>query len=270
MASCPDCGTPAQTVQGLAQHYQSAVHSVAPGPALKRSQQIFNGSPPTALPGPDVDAFMASAAMLTSAEWSRFGAAVLEGLARSKHLPKAQFERRVDSLLAPFLGDVVSHALGAPASLVVPEFPLKKDDNAQSTNADALFAVTGDSSSWALTEIKTDARSFDVGQLQRYVKAREQGMAVLRKELLQIHAAAGARARVGYWRVKQLLDQAADSVPLTAPVRIVYLVPDDMRPSHLALLQQAEAYVVSFSELERLRAAHQDNVWKVVARLLQL
>lgn len=50
---------------------------------------------------------------------------------------------------------------------------------------------------------------------------------------------------------------------------IVYLVPDDMKPFHLGLLKKADARVVSFSDLEGLRAAHQDNVWKVVAKLLQ-
>lgn len=269
MKTCPDCGIDAQRLSGLALHYQSAIHMLPPDAALARSQQIWDGVSPDPLPAPDVEGFLAAVNALDGTEWARFGAQVLEGLARSKHLPKAQFERRVDSILAPFMGDVVSYALDAPASLVVPEFPLKKEGNAQSTNADALFAVTGDSPAWALVEIKTDSRSFDTVQLQRYVEAREQKMPLLRDELLEIHAAAASpRSKAGYWRVKQLLEQA--TVPLEAPIVIVYLVPDDLKPSHLELLDQADARVVRFSELDRLRAAHQDNVWKVVAKLLQL
>jgi hypothetical protein len=63
---------------------------------------------------------------------------LMASMAINKALPKYQFERRVDAMLALFLPGIFSNLLKWKVSTVVPEFPIKSLDNNQTTNVDYL------------------------------------------------------------------------------------------------------------------------------------
>lgn len=106
-------------------------------------------------------------------------------LARDKALPKYQFERRVDALLAPFMEELLTKRYGDPVKAIVAEFPLKRQGDFRSTNVDHLFVRTspGVLDPWIFFELKTDPRSIKDAQLVAYVAAMNRGMAQLVKDL---------------------------------------------------------------------------------------
>lgn len=270
VTTCPDCGTHAKTLTGLAAHMRAA-HKLSDKSAHARSLLVWSGEDTGALPGlPDLQGLVEEAAGVSDDAWAAFGRQVIEALARGKHLPKAGFERRVDSLLAPFVPAVVAHALGdEQASLVAPEFPIKKLRNAQSTNADALYRGT---KAWALLEIKTHPGSFDLRQLMTYVNARKRGMTSLVADLKIIHAHTDTAARTGYWSLIGLVQQAAAELELgeAAPIEIVYLVPDDLKSQHVDLLIQHNVRTLNFSSIAQVDVGAHKDLWQVVLRLLKL
>ena len=94
---------------------------------------------------------------------------------KDRHIPKYQFERHVDSLLVPFLPEILAYGLGGVFQVVASEFPLKKLDNNQSTNADALLHQSGpedQAGTWWLFELKTDpGRSAQHSSSRMHVRA---------------------------------------------------------------------------------------------------
>ena len=121
-------------------------------------------------------------------------------------LPKYQLERRVDIFLTPFLEALVGQGLGARATLVVPEFPLRTihrpasakeedsgagdpeddgKDTAHTVNVDYLLWVEpeGQPPYWVFLELKTDTGSFKPDQALLYAAARSLGMRRLRVDL---------------------------------------------------------------------------------------
>lgn len=265
---CPDCGILAKTLQGLTKHYV-AVHHLPSREASGRALKLFAGESVQLLPMPDYRALDEAAAGIDRLEWARFGRHVVAGLARTKHLPKAQFERRVDSLLAPFMPDVIRQEFGGShAQLVAPEFPLKKAVNAQSTNADGLFICTGERNAWVLAEIKTDPGSFSETQLRNYVLAREAGMRSLYDDVVAIHHR--STAKLGYWRLLHLIREAAEEVGFDAPIELFYLVPDGLKADHLDLLLGCGVRVVTFGGLAATRPESEAAIWRLTQQLLGL
>lgn len=91
---------------------------------------------------------------------------VVDRLVRNRNSPKYQFERAVEPFLNLFLGEALGRSLGTSLEFVVPEFPLKKPNNARSTNADYLFReASGD---WLLVELKTERTAVKSSQIDVY------------------------------------------------------------------------------------------------------
>ena len=162
---------------------------------------------------------------------------------KDRHIPKYQFERHVDSLLVPFLAEILAHRLGGAFQVVASEFPLKKRDNNQSTNADALLHQTspGDNTgTWWLFELKTDPRSVSPAQLEPYARACQRRMQDLVDDLEKVARASNAKQK--YPGVRDLLTAAGAS--FDAPVRLVYLSPHpvpqlEMIPGSIAIVFDA-------------------------------
>lgn len=106
-----------------------------------------------------------------------FLTALLTRMAEDKSLPKYQFERRVDAMLAVFLPDLLSQMLGATVEFVVPEFPIKKAGSYQSINVDHVYCIN--QCSWLFVEIKTDIESIGSDQPETYLAAASREMAAL-------------------------------------------------------------------------------------------
>jgi len=64
---------------------------------------------------------------------------VIERVLCSRRIPKYQFERASEPFLSLFIEEALQTLKKTNIKFIVPEFPLKKADNAQSTNADYLF-----------------------------------------------------------------------------------------------------------------------------------
>lgn len=103
---------------------------------------------------------------------------LFESLIRNKDIPKYQFERRIDTILELLLPDFLSKHFDAIVEFAAPEFPIKKEDNNQSTNVDYLFHATSDNldKKWIMVELKTDRDSLHSNQIETYCKCKKDGM----------------------------------------------------------------------------------------------
>lgn len=178
---------------------------------------------------------------------------------RDRHIPKYQFERHVDSLLVPFLPEILAQRLGGTFQVVASEFPLKKLDNNQSTNADALLHQRNSAEqpdTWWLFELKTDPQSVSADQLQPYARACDRCMQDLVDDLETI--AHASKAKLKYPVVRDLLSAAGAS--FDAAVRLVYLSP---RP--VPQLEKIPGSIgIVFEELLDLELESRPAAWRLV------
>jgi hypothetical protein len=179
-------------------------------------------------------------------------------LARNKPLPKYQFERRVDIFLTMFLEEIFYELFGWQVELVVPEFPLKKADNNQSTNVDHLLFRHGDEERWLFFELKTDRLSVRDNQMAIYREAMDKGMLALIEDLSPIRKATHARNREKY----DLLVERLTVFPLNRPIELVYLA-----PSPVAMLNDGE-HSVTFAQLYDLELKRYPEVWELVRTVI--
>ena len=103
-----------------------------------------------------------------------------------RHLPAYQFERRID----PFFAICLPHVLRKYCNmemheLLIPEFPLKKNDSYQSMRVD-YFAITKDGKCAFLIELKTDMLSLSDKQDHAYVCAKRKGLRRIIDEIICI------------------------------------------------------------------------------------
>lgn len=142
-------------------------------------------------------------------------------MAGFRQFPKYQLERRLDIFIALFLPEYLSSVFGgAPVELVAPEFPLKKEGNKASVNADYLLYRGGDDPAWIILELKTNAGSLDVVQCERYLAAKKKGLAALLGEVGEIRKGSCEEAKYGV-----LLQKFNDPARLSHRIEIVYLSP---------------------------------------------
>lgn len=177
---------------------------------------------------------------------------VLELLDRWRHFPSYQLERRADVFFALYLPGIVEHATGVEVDpLVIPEFPIKREDNNQSTKVD-YFVLSRDRRAAFLVEFKTEMESRRIEQ-DAYLKlAKTRGMNVLLSHIPWMAAASPQKAKyvhllaalqeLGLVRVPSDLEdfafpdvqrgitkrlEAVEALPTDAEVRVVYLQPQD-------------------------------------------
>ncbi len=85
---------------------------------------------------------------------------LLKLLSENRSFPKYQHERRIDLFLNFFLREILDAVFGSPIIFVIPEFPLKKESSAHSSNAD-YFAYSSKHNIAYLCEFKTNPESFE-------------------------------------------------------------------------------------------------------------
>jgi hypothetical protein len=265
---CPRCGKPEiKTRTGLRKHLTggaaSGGHDVTFELADREATAVWEGAPvQSALPTVPAAEVVAAMTALSDTGAAHYLRVLLAGLVADKQLPKYQFERRVDALLTPFLPAIVSRALGGgTASVVVPEFPIKKPGSNQSTNADHLLLVRdrpdGAPDCWVLFELKTDAGSYDPLQAEIYRLAQRDGWSRLRADVATIRDASSKKA--GYTSLLQRLDgQAGDDPPEV--VAVVYLTPTSVPPYGF--------HSVHFNELLGMDIGVHREVWNLLRTLV--
>ena len=105
-----------------------------------------------------------------------------------RHLPSYRLEPRADPFFALFLPDVLeSHYRIGIDRRLVPEFPLKKPDNNQSTKVDYM-ALSKNREYYFLIELKTDLNSLNCGQAEYLKCATGKTMTEILCELKEICA----------------------------------------------------------------------------------
>ena len=260
---CPLCGkSDVHTTGGLIKHLSaSGGHGLGLTEAEELAAGIAGGVvSEQPMPTATVDAVLAVLAGLPEASAAQFLRLLLVGLVSDKRLPKYQFERRFDCLLSPFLPDIVQWKLGGEASLVVPEFPLKKKGSNQSTNADYLVLLRrpeGSPDAWVLVELKTDSGSFSAKQALIYAAAAQDGWRRLRTDLDVIHAASADK--VGYLELMRRVDAEGGESP-PANVEVLYLTPSTAAPHNF--------HSVQFHELGELPVSQHQPVWDILRTLV--
>ena len=122
-------------------------------------------------------------------------AAIFELLDRWRHFPAYQLERRADIFFALYLPGIVEHALGVKVDPgVIPEFPIKREDNHQSTKVD-YFLLSRDRSRAFLVELKTEMESRNEKQDAYLVAAKERGLNALLRDIPLMAAASNQQAK---------------------------------------------------------------------------
>ncbi len=160
-----------------------------------------------------------------------------------------------------FLPGILRAALGWEAQVVVPEFPLKKVENHQSTNVDLLLfrrsVADNPAEAWILCEVKSDSRSFRETQLDRYRQAVQQGMPVLLRQLEEI----ASRSSQGYkYREVQL---RLAQLPADRPVELLYLAPQAMKQS-----LPDDVACISYEALLGLDVDTHSDAWRLFRAVL--
>jgi hypothetical protein len=187
---------------------------------------------------------------------------VFELVARDKSLPKNQFERRIDPLLARFLSEILTNWFGGDVVPVVAEFPIKKATNNRSTNVDHLFAQRGSENvepAWVFVELKTDRSSFRPQQLQTYLNAMARGMPALLDDIGLIASATQAKAKY-----TALVERFAPYDVVDLPIQLVMLAPTMTGKSVLP----SSVIVHSFDELSSLRLERHGAEWTLFQKLV--
>jgi len=111
------------------------------------------------------------------------------------NIPKVQVERAITPILSLFIESILSKYFecnieySGEYKLISPEFPLKKEDNNQSSNVDYLL-VNNSKKVLVFFELKTDIGSLDKNQMNSYIdykmKISNFSCKILRDDLIKI------------------------------------------------------------------------------------
>lgn len=184
---------------------------------------------------------------------------VIDRLVRNRNIPKYQFERAVEPFLSIFLEEALERCLGEPLNFVVAEFPLKKPENAQSTNADYLFRLaTGD---WLLVELKTERSRVRLEQLEVYQSCVGSRFEHLVARLETIENA--TRQKRKYKHLRSALEGHR---PYDGKVQVLYVTPHKTTPFEAGLTRvQWKSFEEIFNEFE---SVEHPELWRFVSRLV--
>ena len=259
MLKCPHCGTMAKTERGMIKHLTGTAAYGGHGLSMPEAHATVNRIlyPKDPVPSTDTPKAEEEKTTPTFSPSGDFLRDLMASLACNKALPKYQFERRIDAILALFLPEIFSNIYGWNVTTVVPEFPIKSLDNNQTTNVDYIFFREANPSSdihpaWIFFELKTDSASLSQGQLTTYLDAKKRGMKALRTELNEVlHA---TRHREKYMELLQRIDQ----YPIDLPIEIVYLIPDNF-----TLSSSEEIHLITFQELGEIELSSYFDAWKL-------
>jgi len=187
---------------------------------------------------------------------------LFQQLVAHKALPKYQFERRIDAIVALFLPEIIRDCLGWNVRVVVPEFPIKKASNNQSTNVDCLLfregGRNGERRAWVFFELKTDHGSTRAEQWDIYCAAAKRGMPRLCDDLRTI---ANASNQPEKYREMLALLQGYET---GHPVEIVYLSPGSRRP----LGMPSDVHSISFAQLGEAKPENYAEVWHLFRQIV--
>ncbi len=266
--NCPYCGKPTSRRYSLVKHLAGSRKYGGHEVPKALAESIADGGPvppldalDAAASGLGAESVKASPAYRPSPPTGDFMRDYFTRLAECKALPKYQFERRVDAMLALFLPDLLAAVKGWEVEVVVPEFPLKLRGSNQTTNADyALFRrpSEGVGAAWLLFELKTDGASIRDKQLRVYLDAQKRGMPAVRDDLDAVLSATQHTEKY------QRLLSRVDAFPSAHPIEILYLTPGSAGDE----LRQPGLHVLSFRDLRELELSTYAEAWRAFREIV--
>jgi hypothetical protein len=146
------------------------------------------------------------------------------------NIPKVQVERAITPMLSLFIESILNkyfeHNIeySGEYKLVSPEFPLKKEDNNQSSNVDYLL-VNNSKKVLIFFELKTDIGSLDKNQMNSYIEYKKKisnfTCKILRDDLIKIQRSSNG---LKYNYIVTSFDSAIENFDIHK-MCIVYLAP---------------------------------------------
>ena len=182
-------------------------------------------------------------------------------------VPKFQLERAISPLLGIFIKEIINTKYDTNIILSIPEFPLKKKYNHQSTNIDWLL-FDNNSKTLYFVELKTDKFSFREKQdsVYRYVKGKyneDKNASFLFNELSVIKDKSLRKDK--YQTIIDILKKKNISLTDYQKLKFIYLVPS-ANPK-----QPNSAYdkILHFSELPlRIKTPYKQE-WHQLRKFLK-
>jgi len=197
---------------------------------------------------------------------------ILEGV----HIPKVQVERELSPILGMFIESLLTkyfednNDFSGDYKLILPEFPLKKDNDNQSTNIDFLL-FNKSKKAMVLLELKTDPSSHNEEQIKTYSllksKISTKSAKFLRDDLNAIIE--GSTKKTKYQYVTERFDKSFEGVDLSAINNcfIIYLVPSAMKEG--IDNKHGVDYVLTLESLPENIVHTHSNAWQVIAQNIQ-
>jgi len=181
-------------------------------------------------------------------------------LLKNKDIPKYQFERRIDTIFELFLPDYLSQLYKGVVEFVVPEFPLKKDSNNQSTNIDYLFFLTIENgeNKWIMLELKTDMDSVKTEQLEIYCNSIQKGMKRIIEDLIVIRNNSSKKHKYN------ILIERIENFKSDCPLEVIYLSPNKTGLES----NNPEIKFITFAELIDFKPKKYEEVWELFREIL--
>ncbi|MCG5529074.1 MULTISPECIES: hypothetical protein [Halorhodospira] len=184
---------------------------------------------------------------------------VVDRLILNRMIPKYQFERAVEPFLSLFIEEALERSLGHSLEFVVAELPLKKPNNAQSTNVDYLFReATGD---WLLVELKTERAVVRPQQIEIYESRVGSLFRDVVSPIEEIQKASRQKKKYG-----QLLVELNKYRPHDGKINVMYVTPHKKSPIQT---KSTKIQWRSFDDLfENFESKAHPELWQIVSRLV--
>jgi hypothetical protein len=187
------------------------------------------------------------------------------------NIPKVQVERIVGPVLSIFIAEIINKLLNVPNNsadkieLVAPEWPLKKDENNQSTNIDWLF-VQPSKDRFFFVELKTDSSSEDPKQLSIYRtiidRVSKNSAGYLLVDLERIRNASSDGWKYDY--VMKMAEPYRKTFSSSKEIQLIYIVPKKMK----AKLENETVRTFALSDLPEQLDDPMNDSWKIIRSAL--
>jgi len=144
-------------------------------------------------------------------DWAKY----FEMLIDWKQLPAYRLEPRIDSFIGYYLREIVSCFTGKEIIGVIPEFPIKKEQNNQSNRVD--FLLISKEGPHYLVEVKTDSKSRRKEQDDYLKEAKGKGLEELVNSINSIYEGSGEKKEKYEYFIKKL--EKSEIVKITNEVK---------------------------------------------------
>lgn len=178
---------------------------------------------------------------------------LMQTVIKSKDIPKAQVERYVSPILEIFIASALSKILDKKIELIMPEFPIKKEENNQSTNIDYLLTSEDEI---IFLELKTDTTSSNDGQMKVYEKLRSRDSLGedLHNDFEEIKNNSSKKKK--YETHQALIKDKLNNLKKLHKLKIVYLIPKQLKES--IKFNTENKTVITFEDLYNHRDIEHD------------